>query len=68
MTNERLPILTVGAAVITRSPADRDVAYDDGLMMNVSVPEGVALHSQVNSDLAGGTRKTAVGRETTDDE
>ena len=46
--------------------ADRTV-YDDQRMMNVMLDGGAPTHSILDAAEQGGTRKTGVGRETTDD-
>lgn len=67
MTDNHIPLLVQGASAITPDDPVEECMYDERLMMSVSGPKAVPVHSNPKYSFGGDTRKTDVGRETTDD-
>ncbi len=67
MTGNHVPLLIQAASTIAQEDSVEECVYDDRLMMLVSGPNAVPVHSNLAYSLGGDTRKTDVGRETTDD-
>jgi hypothetical protein len=67
MTDNQIPLLIQGASVIAPEDPVEECVYDERLMMSVSGPNAVPVHSNLEYSFGGDTRKTDVGRETTDD-
>ena len=62
------PFLVRRATCIpTAETCENRSVYDDQQMMNVTLDGGAPTHSILNAAEQGGTRKTGVDRETTDD-
>jgi hypothetical protein len=51
----------------TEASGDDRTVYNDERMMNVMLDDGVPTHSVLDAAQQGGTKKTGVDRETTDD-
>jgi hypothetical protein len=69
MTAERrTPFLIERAVSIPiRAADDAPFVYDDERMMNLVAANRAPAHSALSASEEGGTKKTAVDRETTDD-
>ena len=67
MTDSPLLLLLRRAILVEDSGKHDPIAYDDARMMNMPVVGGTPVHASNENSAQGSTRKTAVGRETTDD-